>query len=139
MKPEKIDHIGIVYKDVAAVRDIFSSLLGLHARGEEVVEEQKAKVTFLPLGESQLELLEPTDPSSPIAKFIAKQGEGIHHIALRVDNVEKALEELKNKGVRLIDEKPRYGAEGARIAFIHPKETGRVLIELCERTEDEHD
>jgi len=119
---EKIDHI-------------FSNLLGLKVTGEERVEGQKVKVAFLPLGDSELELLESTEPEGPIARFIEKKGEGIQHIAFRVDNIEKTLEKLKKEGVRLIDEKPRYGAGGAKIAFLHPKGTNGILVELCERNE----
>jgi len=97
-----------------------------------VVEEQDVKVAFLPVGESEIELLESTSPDGNIAKYIQKKGEGIHHIAFEVDDLEAKLEELKEKGVRLIDEKPRYGAGGARIAFLHPKSTNGILVELCE-------
>jgi len=97
------------------------------------VAEQKVKTTFLPVGESEFELLESTGPDGPVAKFIDSRGEGIQHIALEVENIEEALQELKEKGVRLIDEKPRKGAGGTKIAFIHPKETHGVLMELCER------
>ncbi|MGB9840942.1 methylmalonyl-CoA epimerase [Thermovenabulum sp.] len=128
-----MDHIGIAVKDLEEAKKIYTDLLGLEVHGEEIVEEQKVKVVFIPVGDSEVELLESTDPEGPIAKFIEKNGEGIQHIAFRVDDIEKALEELKQKGVRLIDEKPRYGAGGARIAFIHPKATKGVLIELCER------
>ena len=89
----------------------------------------------MPLGDSELELLESTSPDGPIARFIEKKGEGIQHIAFRVDNIEKVLEKLKEEGVRLIDEKPRYGAGGAKIAFLHPKSTNGILIELCERND----
>jgi methylmalonyl-CoA/ethylmalonyl-CoA epimerase len=101
--------------------------------GQEVVEEQKVKVAFIPIGESKIELLESTDPDGAIAKFIEKYGEGVQHIAFNVDNIEETLQALKEKGIRLIDEKPRKGAGGAKIAFIHPKETSGVLIEICER------
>lgn len=97
--------------------------------------EQKVRVAFLPLGQTKLELLESTAPDGPVAKFIEQKGEGIHHVAIRVANIEEALASLKAKGVRLIDEKPRIGAHGAKIAFIHPKESHGVLIELCERCE----
>ena len=90
-------------------------------------------MAFMPVGDTEIELLESTDPEGPIAKFIEKRGEGIQHIAFRVDDIEEALEQMRRKGVRLIDEKPRYGAGGARIAFLHPKSTGGVLVELCER------
>jgi methylmalonyl-CoA/ethylmalonyl-CoA epimerase len=97
------------------------------------VAGQKVKVAFFPVGDSEVELLESTAPDGPIARYIEKNGEGIQHIALRVDDLEKALAELKAKGVRLIDEKPRYGAGGARIAFVHPKSTGGILLELSEK------
>ncbi len=132
---EKIDHIGIAVRSIEKTSEILSNILGLKVAGEENVEEQKVKVAFLPLGDSELELLESTSPEGPIARFIEKKGEGIQHIAFRVDNIEKALEKLKKEGVRLIDEKPRYGAGGAKIAFLHPKSTNGILIELCERNE----
>ena len=130
---EKIDHIGIAVKSVKETTKLLSNILGLKVAGEEIVEEQKVKVAFLPLGDSELELLEPTSPKGPIARFIEKKGEGIQHIAFRVNNIEEVLEKLKKEGVRLIDEKPRYGAGGAKIAFIHPKSTNGILVELCER------
>ena len=130
---EKIDHIGIAVKSVKETSELLSNILGLKVAGEEIVEEQKVKVAFLPLGDSELELLESTSPEGPIARFIEKKGEGIQHIAFKVDNIEKTLEKLKKEGVRLIDEKPRYGAGGAKIAFIHPKSTNGILVELCER------
>ncbi|MEG3070694.1 MAG: methylmalonyl-CoA epimerase [Peptococcaceae bacterium] len=129
---KKIDHIGVAVKDLAEATKFYETL-GLKSAGTEVVEEQKVKVAFFPVGESEVELLESTEPDGPIAKFIERKGAGIQHVAFRVDNIEKALAELKEKGVRLIDEKPRYGAGGARIAFLHPKSTFGVLIELCER------
>lgn len=132
---EKIDHIGIAVRSIEKTSELLSNILGLKVAGEENVEEQKVKVAFLPLGDSELELLESTSPEGPIARFIEKKGEGIQHIAFRVDNIEKALEKLKKGGVRLIDEKPRYGAGGAKIAFLHPKSTNGILIELCERNE----
>lgn len=132
---EKIDHIGIAVRSIEKTSELFSNILGLKVAGEEIVEEQKVKVAFLPLGDSELELLESTSPEGPIARFIEKKGEGIQHIAFRVDNIEKALEKLKKEGVRLIDEKPRYGAGGAKIAFLHPKGTNGILIELSERNE----
>lgn len=132
---EKIDHIGIAVRSIEKTSELLSNILGLKVAGEENVEEQKVKVAFLPLGDSELELLESTSPEGPIARFIEKKGEGIQHIAFRVDNIEKALEKLKKGGVRLIDEKPRYGAGGAKIAFLHPKNTNGILIELCERNE----
>jgi len=130
---EKIDHIGIAVKSVKETGELLSNILGLKVVGEEIVEEQKVKVAFLPLGDSELELLESTSPEGPIARFIEKKGEGIQHIAFRVNNIEEVLEKLKKKGVRLIDEKQRYGAGGTKIAFLHPKSTNGILIELCER------
>ncbi len=133
MKVLKVDHIGIAVSNLEESLKFYTEVLGLKSEGTEVVEEQKVKVAFLPCGDSELELLESTSPDGPIAKFIEKNGEGIQHIALRVENIEEALAELKEKGVRLIDEKPRYGAGGASIAFVHPKATKGVLLELSER------
>lgn len=132
---KKIDHIGIAVNSIEKTSKLFSKILGLKVAGEEIIEEQKVKVAFLPLGDSELELLESTSPDGPIARFIEKKGEGIQHIAFRVDNLEKALEKLNEEGVRLIDEKPRYGAGGAKIAFLHPKSANGILIELSERDE----
>lgn len=130
---KKIDHIGIAVKNIEEVSKFYKDVLGLEITGIEVVEEQKVKTAFIPVGDSEIELLESTSDDSPIAKFIEKKGEGIQHIALQVDNIEKTLEELKQKGVKLIDEVPRYGAGGAKIAFVHPKSTNGVLLELCQR------
>jgi methylmalonyl-CoA/ethylmalonyl-CoA epimerase len=129
----KVDHIGIAVSNLDEAVKLYKEVLGLELNGIEVVEEQKVKVAFFPVGDTEIELLESTSPEGPIAKFIEAKGQGIQHIALRVDNIEAALEEMKAKGMRLIDEKPRYGAGGARIAFLHPKSTNGVLIELCER------
>ncbi|GBG56477.1 hypothetical protein SPFL3102_00279 [Sporomusaceae bacterium FL31] len=132
-KVTKVDHIGIAVKDLEQAKKFYTEVLGMEVQGEEVVEQQKVKVCFIPSGDSEVELLESTSPDGPIAKFIEKNGEGIQHIALRVDNIENALADLKAKGVRLIDETPRYGAGGASIAFVHPKATGGILLELSER------
>jgi len=129
---KKIDHIGVAVKSLLNSLHIFKDILKMQYDGEEVVEEQKVKTAFFPIGESEIELLESTSPEGTIAKFIEKKGEGIHHIAFEVDNLEEKLTELEKKGVRLIDKKPRYGAGGARIAFLHPKSTNGILIELCE-------
>ncbi|HHV07891.1 MAG TPA: methylmalonyl-CoA epimerase [Firmicutes bacterium] len=129
----KIDHVGIAVSDLAEARKFYEEVLGIKVTATEEVSEQKVVTAFLPLGDSELELLVPTAPDSPIARFIEKRGEGIQHIALRVENIEAALQKLKKAGVRLIDEEPRQGAGGARIAFLHPKATGGVLFELCER------
>jgi len=133
MKTFKIDHIGIAVKSIADARKLYEGILGLKYEGSETVAEQKVTTAFFPIGDTEIELLESTDPDGPIAKFIEKRGEGIQHIAFRVENIEEALEELKKQGIQLIDQKPRIGAGGARIAFLHPKATGGVLIELCER------
>jgi len=130
----KVDHIGIAVKNIAEAKKFYAEKLGMtHLPEDETVEPQKVKVCFFPCGDSELELLESTADDGPIAKFIETKGEGIQHIALRVDNIEKALADLKEKGVRLIDEQPRYGAGGASIAFVHPKSTGGILLELSQR------
>ncbi len=129
----KLDHIGIAVSNLDEAVKLYRDVLELELHGVEVVEEQKVKVAFLPIGDTEIELLESTSPEGPIAKFIEAKGQGIQHLAFRVDNIEAALEEMKEKGMRLIDEKPRYGAGGAKIAFLHPKSTNGVLIELCER------
>ena len=129
----RVDHIGIAVKNLEESKKFYTEVLGMQAMGEEVVEQQKVKVCFIPSGDSEVELLESTSPDGPIAKYIDKNGEGIQHIALRVDNIEAALADLKAKGVRLIDEVPRYGAGGASIAFVHPKATGGILLELSQR------
>ena len=129
----KVDHIGIAVSNLEESLKLYTETLGMKLHGTETVAEQKVKVAFLPLGDTELELLESTEPDGPIAKFIESRGQGIQHIAFKVENIEKALGELKEKGVRLIDETPRYGAGGAKIAFLHPKSTNGVLVELCQR------
>ena len=133
MKIEHIDHIGIAVKSIAEGEKSFTDILGLKLQKVETVAEQKVKTGFFPITDSELELLESTQPDGPIAKFIEAKGEGVQHIAFRVENIDDALRELKEKGIRLIDQEPRKGAGGARIAFIHPKETHGVLVELCEK------
>lgn len=133
MKILKIDHLGIAVNSINEGKNFWADVLGLEFEGTETVEEQKVKTAFFPVGESEVELLESTSPDGPIAKYLEKKGAGLQHIAFRVENLESALQELKDKGVRLIDEKPRHGAGGAKIAFLHPKATGGVLVELCER------
>ncbi|MBE6082249.1 MULTISPECIES: methylmalonyl-CoA epimerase [Tissierellales] len=130
---KKVDHIGIAVKDLDETLKFYENVLGIKAQGNEVIEEQKVRVAFLPIGDTEIELLESTEENGPISKFIEKKGEGIQHIAYKVDDIDKAIEEMKSKGIRMIDEKPRYGAGGAKIAFLHPKSTFGVLIELCER------
>ncbi len=133
MKILKIDHLGIAVNSIDEGKSLWTDMLGLAFEGSETVEEQKVTTAFFPVGESEVELLESTAPDGPIAKFLEKKGQGIHHVAFRVENIEEALEELKEKGIKLIDEKPRKGAGGAKIAFLHPKATNGVLVELCER------
>jgi len=128
-----IDHIGIAVKQLDEVVSLYRDVLGLRLEGIHVVQEQKVRMAFFSTGgETRIELLEPTDSESPVAKFIESHGEGVHHIALKVKNIEAVLEGLKGKSLRLVDEKPRIGADGAKIAFIHPKSTRNVLYELCE-------
>ena len=135
MKVLKIDHLGIAVNSIEQAKKLFHDILGLKFEGAETVEEQKVTTAFFPVGDSEVELLESTAPDGPIAKYLEKRGEGIQHIAFRVDNLEEALAELKDKGIRLIDERPRKGAGGAKIAFLHPKSTHGVLIELSERAD----
>lgn len=130
---KKIDHIGIAVKSIDDALKFYRDVLGLKCTGIEEVKGQKVKTAFLPCGDSEIELLEATDKSSPISRFIEKKGQGVQHIAVKVDNIEKTIEELKTKGIALIDEKPRSGAGGAKIAFVHPVSTEGVLLELCER------
>jgi len=133
MKIKHIDHIGVAVKGIETAGKFYTDILGLKIAEVETVSDQKVNVAFIPITDSEVELLESTDPDGPVAKYIAARGEGVQHVAFRVENIEEALAELKEKGVRLIDQEPRNGAGGARIAFIHPKETNGVLVELCER------
>lgn len=126
-----IDHIGVAVSDIEEAARVYK-LLGLEIKNIEEVPSQKVRVAMLPLGESKVELLEPLEADSPIQKFMDKKGSGIHHLAVAVDDVEAELEKLKKEGVRLINEEPVPGAGGALIAFVHPKETGGVLLELCQ-------
>jgi len=132
MKIKRIAHLGIAVKNLDAGKKLYGDNLGLKLKGDEVVETQKVKVSFIQVGESNLELLIPTADDSPVAKFLETKGEGFHHLALEVEDLAGALEELKAAGVRLIDEKPREGAHGALVAFIHPKATYGLLLELCQ-------
>ncbi len=133
---KKVSHIGIAVKSIDEALKLYRDILGLSVEGFEVVEEQKVRIAFIPIGETRIELLESTDPNGPIAKFIESRGEGIQHIAFQTDDIEAELKKLKEKGLRLIDEKPRRGAHGAKIAFIHPKSTYGVLLEICEEGKD---
>jgi len=133
MKIKHIDHIGIAVNSIEEGSNFFSNILGLTLENVETVEEQKVKTGFFPITDSEIELLESTEPDGPVAKYINAKGEGVQHVAFRVENIDEALQELKAKGVRLIDQEARKGAGGARIAFIHPKESHGVLVELCEK------
>ncbi len=133
MKILKIDHLGIAVNSIDDGKAFWSGVLGLDFEGAETVAEQKVTTAFFPVGESEVELLESTAPDGPVAKYIEKRGQGIQHVAFRVENIDQALAELKEKGVQLIDQQPRVGAGGARIAFLHPKATNGVLVELCQR------
>ncbi|NHI82718.1 MAG: methylmalonyl-CoA epimerase [Candidatus Thorarchaeota archaeon] len=136
MTVDKIDHIGIAVEKIDDMLPYYRDGLGLEYRGSEVVAEQKVRVAFLQVGESRIELLEPISRDSPIAKFLSKRGSGIHHIAIKVDDIEQALRCHEENGAVLIDKKPRIGAHDMRIAFVHPTSTGGVLIELCEEPQD---
>jgi|UniRef100_A0A7C3SKE3 methylmalonyl-CoA/ethylmalonyl-CoA epimerase len=135
MKIKRIAHLGLAVKDLDSPKKLFCDHLNLEAKGEEVVEAQKVKVSFIGVGETNLELLLPTAEDSPVAKFLETRGEGFHHLALEVEDIDAAVEELKAAGVRLIDEKPREGAHGSRVAFVHPKSTFGVLLELVQYPE----
>jgi methylmalonyl-CoA/ethylmalonyl-CoA epimerase len=125
-----LDHIGIAVKDLSAALAFYRDALGLEVEAPEELASQRVRAHFVPVGGPKLELLEGTSPESPIAKHIAKRGPGLHHITLRVDDIVQALARLKARGVRLVDEAPRPGAERSLIAFVHPASTGGVLIEL---------
>jgi len=131
----KINHIGIAVKNLEASMPLYRDILGMAFEGIEEVAEQRVRVAFFAVGESRIELLEPTTPDSPVARFLEKNGEGIHHVAYQVEDVAATLERLRESGVRLIDEQPRTGAHGTKIAFLHPKATGGVLTELCQAGE----
>lgn len=137
MSIRKISHIGIAVKSLEQQKPFYRNVLGLQLVGEEEVEDQRVRVAMFAVGEVRIELLEPTSEESPIARYIEKRGEGIHHIAYEVSDIDESLGELKTREIRLIDEEARDGAEGARIAFLHPKATFGVLTELCQaRHED---
>jgi len=128
-----IEHVGIAVKDLNSISEIFGDLLGLDLRRREKIADQQVITDIYHAGKDKLEFLKATSPDSPIAKFLEKRAEGVHHIALVVDNLQSALDYLNDQGVQLIDQSPRIGAEGLNIAFIHPKSTGGVLVELCEK------
>ncbi len=128
---KKISHIGIAVNSIEDALKLYTDALGLKVEDIEIVEAQKVRTAFIPVGESKIELLESTDPEGVIAKYIEKRGEGLHHLALEVSDIQQALDTLREKGIQLIDERPRSGVKGTRIAFLHPKQT-KVLIELVE-------
>lgn len=132
MKPSHIEHIGIAVSNLKEAIAFYENVLGLKCYSIEEVPDQKVRTAFFMVGQTKIELLESTDPEGPIGKFVEKRGEGIHHIAFAVENIEEQLVHVENQGIRLIDSKPRKGAEGLDIAFLHPKSTSGVLIELCE-------
>jgi methylmalonyl-CoA/ethylmalonyl-CoA epimerase len=131
MNPTHIEHIGIAVRDLQASLSLFERLLGSRCYAVEEIPDQKVRTAFFKVGQTKIELLEPTAPESAIAKFIEKKGEGIHHIAFAVPDLPASLAELRDAGTQLIDAQPRAGAEGFRIAFLHPKSTNSVLVELC--------
>jgi len=128
----RINHIGIAVNSLDEAMPFYRDMLGMAFKGMEEVVEQQVKVAFLEIGESKIELLEPTSPESAVARFLDKNGAGIHHIAYQVDDIEAAIRKLEMDGARMIDKTPRHGAHGARIAFIHPKSSNGVLTELCQ-------
>ncbi len=133
---EKIDHLGIAVESLEESIPVFRDILGLELVDIEEIAEQKVRIAKFRVGGIELELLEPTSPESPIAKFLLKRGQGIHHIAYAVDNIEENIVELIEKGARMIDNCPRTGAGGKKIAFIHPKSTAKILTEICEEPDD---
>jgi len=135
-KKYKLDHIGIAVKNLEESLLFYQEALGLSLEGIEIVREQKVKTAFLPVGDTHIELLEALDSDSPVGKFIEKRGEGIHHIAIGVENIESHLENLKEQDIKLIDLEPKEGANNKKIAFVHPKSTSGVLLELCEEIKD---
>ena len=132
----KVDHIGIATRSIEESLKFWRDALGLEVKHAETVEEQGVNVAMLPAGEPRVELLEPTGPASPVAKFLEKRGPGIHHVAVRVSDIRAALARLKSEGARLIDEEPRVGAGGCLVAFVHPSASGGVLLELVEEVHD---
>jgi len=133
MNTKHIEHIGIAVKSIDESIKFYENIFGLKCYAIEEVKEQKVKTAFFLLGQTKIELLESTDPEGAIAKFIEKKGEGIHHIAFAIENIESSLKEAEEKGIQLIDKTPRKGAEGLEIAFLHPNSTAGVLLELCEK------
>lgn len=132
MNVKRIDHLGIAIADVAAAKRLYEDVLGLELTHEEVVTDQGVRTYFYPIAGVKLELLESVTPDGPIARYLEKRGAGIQHLAVEVDDIEAAIAEMKAKGLRMLDETPRKGVESSRIAFVHPKDTHGVLLELVE-------
>jgi methylmalonyl-CoA/ethylmalonyl-CoA epimerase len=136
MKIKKIDHIGIAVKDLEKAVKLYTDIFGLEIKKIEEIEDLKVKIAFLPIGEVMLELVQPTRPDAPLAKRINENGEGLYHLALRVENVDEALQKMKQSGIEMRDEEPRPGGMGSKIAFSKPDSTHNVMIELVERTKE---
>ena len=134
---KKIDHLGIAVKSLDESLPFYVDVLKLKLLGIEEVQSEGVKVAFLKIGESKIELLEPLHDESPIAKYIEKKGQGLHHVALGVDSIEDRIKEIKENGIKMIHDQPKQGAGGAKIAFMHPKSTGGTLYELCEKQQKE--
>jgi len=132
MEISQIEHIGIAVKNLEESISLYENVFGLKCYNIEEIKDQKVRTAFFKIGQTKIELLESTEPNGPIGKFIEKKGEGIHHIAFATNDLQKSLNDLKEKGIKLIDQRPKAGAEGLNIAFLHPKSTNGVLIELCE-------
>ncbi|PAE24325.1 MULTISPECIES: methylmalonyl-CoA epimerase [Bacillaceae] len=130
---KKVDHIGIAVRSIDEALPFYTETLKLEFLGIEEVDSQGVKVAFIKAGETKLELLEPTSEESPIAKFIEKRGEGLHHVALGVDSIQERINEMKEQGIRMLQDEPKIGAGGAHVAFMHPKSTGGILYEFCEK------
>ncbi|MFD2168899.1 methylmalonyl-CoA epimerase [Tumebacillus lipolyticus] len=137
--PYKIDHLGVAVQSIEETLPTYTNGIGLKVIHEEIIEDQMVRAIFLQVGDSCVELLEPTSPESPIAKYIEKKGQGIHHIAYAVQDVQAALDHAKAQGLRLIDEQPRRGGHGKLIGFVHPKDTHGVLTEFCQSIEEEEE
>ncbi|WP_404346743.1 methylmalonyl-CoA epimerase [Sutcliffiella horikoshii] len=136
---KNVNHIGIAVNSIETALPFYTEILGLTFEAVEHVAEQRVRVAFINAGNCKLELLEPTSPDSPVAKFIEKRGEGIHHVALSVESIEDRIQEMIEKGIPMIDKQSRVGAGGANIAFMHPKASNGVLVEFCEKAAKQHD
>ncbi len=133
----KINHIAVAVNNLEEAAKFYQNVMGLHLSGVEVIAAQKTKVGFFKIGESNIELVQPSEPDSPLVKFLETRGQGIHHICFEVDDIETEIKTLLEKGATMVDQKPRSGAHDSRVAFIHPKSSNGVLIELCELPKDQ--